>query len=97
MISRCCNTCHWVGSDRRDLYHASRLSQKNANAYRMTHTRMPKQNVMSISAVVPARNAVPVTFCMLIPCKVSVMFHDKTRNESRKVNADQFFIETTLA
>jgi len=58
---------------------------------------MPKQNVMSTSAVAAARNAVPVTFWMLIPLSVSVMFQLDTRNDSRKVNADQFLIETVLA
>jgi hypothetical protein len=89
--------CQGFGTGCRDLYRSSRASQKNANAYRMTHMSMPKQNVMSISAVVAAMNAVPIHFSTLISDSVSVMLQASTRNESRKVNADQFFIETILA
>ena len=63
----------------------------------MALTSMPKQNVVSTSAVAPARRDVAVTFSMLIPCSVSAKFHEDTKNENRKVIADQFFIESVLA
>lgn len=63
----------------------------------MAQTSMPKQNVVSASPVAPARKVVAVTFSMLIPCSVSAKVHDDTKNENRKVIADQFFIESVLA
>jgi len=58
---------------------------------------MPRENVVSTSAIAPARKADPVIFSIAAPFRISVVRKADIRTDIKKVSIDKFFIIATLA